>query len=35
MPPWLWDEIGSEYSSIQELETEANKRAVKIEQFYK
>jgi hypothetical protein len=35
MPRWLWDETGGEYSSIQELETAANKRAVKIEQLYK
>jgi hypothetical protein len=35
MPEWLLDDTSGEYTSIQELETEANERAAKIEQFYK
>jgi hypothetical protein len=35
MRHWLWGETTGEYTSIQELETEANERAAKIEQFYK
>jgi hypothetical protein len=35
MPRWLWDDTHREYTSIQELETEANERAAKIEQLYK
>lgn len=35
MPHWLWDDTTREYKSIQDLESEANERAIKIEHFYK